>query len=180
MLCSHFCNILTLHMPSKCKICGVFCPSRNTYISPLLVSRGEDWCILKMYLVAICVLCIPSIYSPISPVFSSFTRSKKSLRDFVGTVTQSLTCCNTILYHKPLNWRMVTSQGVGTDYYHLVCSSTKVYILNLERKKLLTANRHRLSLLSTSESTTTLPHPLKSHIIFYTWGSVTHHGHMAK
>lgn len=129
MLCSHFCNILTLHMPSKCKICGVFCPSRKTYISPLLVSRGEYWCILKMYLVAICVLCIPSIYSPISPVFSSFTRSKKSLRDFVGTVTQSLTCCNTIFYHKPLNWRMVTSQGVRTDYYHLVCSSTKVLSL---------------------------------------------------
>ena len=86
-------------------------------ISPLLVSRGEDWCILKMYLAAICVLCIPSIYSPISPVFSSFTRSKKSLRDFVG-LTQSLT--------QSLTWRMVTSQGVGTDYYHLVCSSTKV------------------------------------------------------
>lgn len=135
---------------------------------------GENWWILKMYLVVMCVSCIPSIYSTISPVFSSFTRR------FCRYVTQSLTECNTVLFHEPLNWEMVTSQGVRTDYYHLVSSSTKVYIFNLERKKLLSANRHRLCLLSTSESNTTLSHPLKSHIIFYTWGFVTHRGHMAK
>ena len=162
MLCSHFYKILTLHIPSKCKIGGVFCPSRKTHISPLLVSMGEDWWILKVYLVVMCVPCIPSITAQ---YLLSFLLS---LGDFVGTVTQSLTECNTVLFHEPLNWGMVTSQGVRTDYYHLVSSSTKVYIFNLERKKLLSANRHRLCLLSTSESNTTLSHPLKSHIIFYT------------
>ena len=73
-----------------------------------------------MSLVAICVFCIPSIYSPIFPVFSSFTRSKKSLRDFVGTVTQSLLTATQSLRNLYAGQEETVRTGHGTtDWFQI-------------------------------------------------------------